>query len=146
MNTPSAAMRFMLPPARILPAAAAAPAAASARATAASAAAVGEARAARTAGRRGRGGDRLAERGDRAREVADREAGRTVAADVPARHRLGERGAAERDGEAVGPGLLDVERHRIGQELRELFGRLRRRLLPRELVALGDPQVLAQAV
>src|SRR5882724_3316774 len=132
---PSAAMRSMLPPERILPAAAAAPAAA-----------VGEARTARVAGRRGRGGDGLAERRDRAREVAHGEARWAVSAEIPARHRLGERGAAERDSETVGPGPLDVERHRIGQEPGELLRRFRRRLLAREVVALRDAQVLAQAV
>ena len=49
-------------------------------------------------------------------------------------------------GEPLGPGILDIERDRVGQEALEQFRRLVRRVHGIEPVFLGDAEILAKAL
>src|SRR5688500_5172687 len=111
------------------PAGAAAPAAAAARGAAAAASRGAGA----AAGRAGGGGDGAVHAGEGAAEAVEM-ALEARAGVVVLLHRGGDRGAAQQGGEALGPSLLHVERHGVGQEARELLRGRRRRAHAREVV------------
>src|SRR5262245_33526086 len=127
--------------AKRLPAAATASAAATTRRAAATAATTAIARA-RGGGSRG---DGLVEIAAQVIGKPDRIVRPVVAARVPGAGRRGRASRRQHAGEALGPGILDIERNGVGQEALEQLRRLVRRVERVQPVFLGNAEIVAEA-